>query len=100
MSETITSRDFARFFKKPHFTVLERIRKLLPDLPEEHQRNFQPITLERLQPYGGTRKHPGYSLSHEGFILLAMLMGKEALPFKISYVFHKTDLSESLWTSL
>ena len=78
-----TSNEVALHFNKQHLHVMERIRKLLSDLPEEHQSDF------RLVNYTDTKgeSRPAYRLTRDGFTLLAMgFTGKKALAFKLAYI--------------
>lgn len=82
-SPTTLSTDVARHFGKQHLHVMERIRALLPDLPEQHQSDF------RLVEYTDAKgeKRPAYRLTRDGFVVLAMgFTGKKALQFKLAYI--------------
>lgn len=108
-----TSADVAAFFDKRHSHVLRAIERLLtalaehadpqaecvtkgdPDL-DEHQPNFglmspgglfEPISVDIGLGNGAVRRDPAYSVSRDGFALLAMgFTGKQALAFKLAYI--------------
>lgn len=78
-----TSNEVALHFGKQHLHVMERIRKLLADLPEEHQSDFRLVDYTDVK--GESR--PAYRLTRDGFTLLAMgFTGKKALAFKLAYI--------------
>lgn len=78
-----TSNEVASHFGKQHLHVMERIRALLPDLPQEHQSDFRLV--EYTDAKGESR--PAYRLTRDGFTLLAMgFTGKKALAFKLAYI--------------
>jgi Rha family phage regulatory protein len=78
-----TSNEVALHFGKQHLHVMERIRNLLPNLPEEHQSDFRLV--EFTDAKGENR--PAYRLTRDGFTLLAMgFTGKKALAFKLAYI--------------
>ena len=80
---TTTSADVARHFGKRHEHVMDSIRGLLAQLPENAHPNFR--VSEYTDPTG--RKLPAYVLSRDGFTLLAMgFTGKKALSFKLAYI--------------
>lgn len=109
-----TSADVAAFFDKRHSHVLRAIERLLADVAEhsesqaecvtsdeadalgEHQPNFglmfpgglfEPMTVEIGLGNGAVRRDPAYSVSRDGFALLAMgFTGKQALAFKLAYI--------------
>jgi len=80
---TTTSADVARHFGKRHEHVMDSIRGLLAQLPENAHPNFR--VSEYTDPTG--RKLPAYTLTRDGFTLLAMgFTGKRALQFKLAYI--------------
>lgn len=109
-----TSADVAAFFDKRHSHVLRAIERLLtalaeqadpqaecvtsdgPDDLDEHQPNFglmslgslfEPISVDIGLGNGAVRRAPAYSVSRDGFALLAMgFTGKQALAFKLAYI--------------
>ncbi len=80
----VSSLDITEKFGKPHKDVLAAIRKLMNDLPNEFiERNFSPS--EYTDSTG--RKLPMFSLTRDGFSLLAMgFTGKRALEWKVKYI--------------
>lgn len=89
---TTTSQNIALVFGKPHKVVLNAIRQIIADLPDEQGRhNFMPSF------YKGANNHrcPSYRLTRDGFTLLAMgFTGKTALQFKLAYIdaFNKMEM--------
>lgn len=80
---TTTSVDVARQFGKQHLHVMERIRALIPELPEKHQSDFRLV--DYIDAKGENR--PAYELNRDGFVVLAMgFTGKKALGFKLAYI--------------
>ena len=84
---TTLSTDLARHFGKRHDDVLRAIRNLLPQLSEEHLRNFEEASVEVESGNGAKAIYPAYRLTRDGFTLLAMgFTGKKALAFKLAYI--------------
>ncbi|WP_284335452.1 Rha family transcriptional regulator [Comamonas sp. NoAH] len=84
---TTLSTDLARHFSKRHDDVLRTIRNLLPQLSEEHLRNFAEASVEVESGNGAKASYPAYRLTRDGFTLLAMgFTGKKALAFKLAYI--------------
>lgn len=85
---TTTSLQVAEFFGKRHNNVLQAIRNLIAELPEDHALNFKQTVIERENPNGGKPiKSPAYTLNRDGFTLLAMgFTGKVAFQFKVAYI--------------
>jgi len=86
-----TSVEVARVFDKQHRHVLDSIRTLVAQLPDEGVPNFRqtPYT----DPQNG-QTYPAYHLTRDGFTLLAMgFTGKRALAFKLAYIdaFNKME---------
>lgn len=80
-----TSHEIARIFGKPHHRVLWAIRLLLEKLDGKGLSNFceGSYTL----PETGEQQHPNYTMTRDGFVLLAMgFSGKRALEFKLAYI--------------
>lgn len=86
-SVTTLSIDVASFFGKRHSDVLRSIKSLISQIPNR-LRIFAPTVVERENPSGGAPvKSPAYSMSRDGFTLLAMgFTGPKALLFKIAYI--------------
>lgn len=80
----VSSLDIAEKFGKPHKDVLEAIRRILNDLPEDFgRRNFSPSSYTNSQG----KEQPCYHLTRDGFSLLAMgFTGKKALEWKVKYI--------------
>ncbi|WP_255439732.1 Rha family transcriptional regulator [Comamonas sp. Z3] len=84
---TTLSTDLARHFGKRHDDILRAIRNLLPQLAEEHLRNFAEVSVEVEGGQGAKAEYPAYRLTRDGFTLLAMgFTGKKALGFKLAYI--------------
>jgi len=79
-----TSQEVARVFARPHKDVLEAIRSLIAETPPPFAgRNFPPSDYTDRSG----RKLPAYTLTRDGFTLLAMgFTGKRALDFKLAYI--------------
>jgi len=91
---TTTSLDVADYFHKQHKDVLRAVENLREELDEEHRRNFALMSIEVDIGNGATRKSPAYTLTRDGFTLLAMgFTGKRALSFKLAYIdaFNKME---------
>jgi len=87
------STEVARVFSKQHRHVLDSIRTLVAQLPDEGLPNFRqtPYT----DPQNG-QTYPAYHLTRDGFTLLAMgFTGKRALAFKLAYIdaFNRMEAS-------
>lgn len=80
----VSSLDVAEKFEKKHQHVLEAIRKLLDELPDEFgQSNFRQTTYTDTQG----REQICYNLTRDAFSLLAMgFTGKKALAWKVKYI--------------
>ncbi len=92
---TTSSTAVAEYFGKRHSDVLRAIDNLIADISAEVcQRNFA-FSLEIVaMPKGGTREQRVFTLTRDGFALLAMgFTGKEALQWKIAYLdaFNKME---------
>lgn len=85
---TTTSMQIAEHFGKRHADVLRAIKNLLPELSEDHKRNFAFTVQTRANPSGGAPiSFPCYRITRDGFTLLAMgFTGKEALHWKLAYI--------------
>lgn len=79
-----TSRRVAQMFGKGHDNVLQSIRALLRDLPDELNRlNFQAIDYTDTR----NRRQPEFLLTKDGFMLLAMTFtGKPARYWQVAFV--------------
>ena len=86
---TATSLQIAESFEKEHRNVLQSIRDLINDLERtEGGRRFSLLNFQQrdLQNSRG-RTYPAYSLTRDGFTLLAMgFTGDKALHFKMAYI--------------
>ncbi len=92
-----TSLEVARVFGKQHSHVLRQIRDLLFKLPPDHQSNFGLMVQNVTVGDGATVAHPAYSLTRDGFTLLAMgFTGKRALAFKLAYINAFNRMEEEL----
>lgn len=82
-----TSQQVAAAFGKRHTHVLEAIRSLLADLPEDRLTNFRLTVEMRENPSGGALiPSPCYRITRDGFTWLAMrFRGKKALAFQVAY---------------
>jgi len=85
---TTTSHQVAAVFGKRHDDLLKRIRSLMSDLPIDRLGYFAETVETRHNPSGGALiQSPGYSITRDGFTLLAMgFTGKKALTFKLAYI--------------
>lgn len=83
-SPATTSLKIAECFEKQHKDVLESIRNLIAECPEDfNQRNFPPV--EYTDAKG--EKRPMYHVYFDGFMLLVMgFTGKKALAMKLAYI--------------
>ena len=79
-----TSMKIAEYFGKKHQHVMEKIRKLLDELPSEWGvSNFRQSSYFNVQG----KEQPCYEMTKDGFTLLAMgFTGKKAIEFKINYI--------------
>lgn len=81
-----TSRKVAETFGKRHDNVLQAIRELIEQEPG-CLLNFQESFFVQKMPQGGIRKQPYFTITRDGFVLLAMgFTGTKALAFKIRYI--------------
>lgn len=94
----VSSVRVSEHFEKPHNRVLENIREILNDLPDElRASNFRQSQRERIMPTGGKRTYPAYLLSRDGFTLLAMgFTGKKALAWKVRYIQAFNEMERAL----
>lgn len=71
----------AAHFNRSHKNVLRDIAKLRNKCPESFCRlNFEPTSIDVVQPNGGTRAMPAYFLTRDAFSLLVMgFTGAEAV---------------------
>lgn len=83
---TTTSRKIAEVFEKNHRDVTKAIDAL--EIPQEWRvRNFAQSQIERKTPTGGTVFDKMYTITRDGFTLLAMgFTGAKAMQFKIAYI--------------
>jgi len=85
------STDVAEFFGKEHFNILRDIREIKANCPESFDAlNFESV--EYVDAKG--EKRPAYSMTRDGFTLLAMgFTGEKALQFKLAYIeaFNKME---------
>ena len=79
-----TSMKIAEYFGKKHQHVMEKIRKLLDELPSEWGvSNFRQSSYFNVQG----KEQPCYEMTKDGFTLLAMgFTGKKAIEFKLNYI--------------
>ena len=79
-----TSMKIAEYFGKKHQHVMEKIRKLLDELPSEWGvSNFRRSSYFNVQG----KEQPCYEMTKDGFTLLAMgFTGKKAIEFKLNYI--------------
>jgi Rha family phage regulatory protein len=59
-------------FGKQHAHVLRSIRELLAELPEDRRSNFGLTFAEVAGPKGAVRREAAYTITRDGFTLLAM----------------------------
>lgn len=88
------SRDVAAFFEKRHGDVLHTVISMLKTDPDLGLRDFTytPYT----DPQNG-QSYPGYDLTRDGFVLLAMsFTGGRALRFKRRYITAFNDMESTL----
>lgn len=81
-----TSQDVAGVFGRKHRNVLQAIEALRADCPPDFDLlNFQQGSYTT--PSTGGQQHKLYTLTRDGFTLLAMgFTGKRALEFKLAYI--------------
>jgi Rha family phage regulatory protein len=88
-----TSLKVADYFGKRHDIVLRAIKNL--DCPEDFRlRNFAESQYDVKTPTGGNKTLPMYTITRDGFALLAMgFTGREAMQWKIAYLeaFNKLE---------
>ena len=79
-----SSLQVAEYFGKKHQHVMEKIRKLLAELPSEWGvSNFRQSSYFNVQD----KEQPCYEMTKDGFTLLAMgFTGKKAIEFKLNYI--------------
>lgn len=86
---TTDSLKVAAVFGKRHDNVLENVRKVMAQIPEEDRAlNFKETVEYRENPSGGAMiPSPAYRISRDGFVLLVMgFSGKKAFQFKLAYI--------------
>lgn len=92
---TTTSLQVAEYFGKQHKDVIRAIRNMASEIsPHEHERNFAPMFVDIKTGQGATRQSIAYTLTRDGFTLLAMgFTGKQAFRFKVEYIaaFNKLE---------
>jgi Rha family phage regulatory protein len=84
-----TSLKVAEHFQKQHKDVLKVIKKLLAECPDIdfRERNFALTSRNVLGPKNSIRQEPIYTMTEEGFALLAMgFTGPKALQWKIDFL--------------
>lgn len=89
---TTTSQNIADVFGKRHDHVVRAIRDLIEQLPPEALPNFGEGYYTT--PETGDQQHRMYTLTRDGFTLLAMgFTGRRALAFKLAYIeaFNKME---------
>lgn len=81
-----TSLKIAATFGKQHKHVLEAIESL--QVPNEwREPNFRLSSTEQKMPNGGTKEIPMYTITRDGFTILAMgFTGRKAMEFKLAYI--------------
>lgn len=85
----VLSTVIAERFDKQHKHVLEAIRKLINDLPEDFRLpNFRQTVVTRPNPSGGAPiESPAYNLTRDAFSLLVMgFTGSEAIRWKLNFI--------------
>jgi Rha family phage regulatory protein len=94
-----TSLKVAEHFHKRHDDVLKAIKKLLADCPDKDfsLRNFAERTYQYSTAKNQLREAPMYTLTEEGFALLAMgFTGPKALQWKIDFLNAFRDMETAL----
>jgi Rha family phage regulatory protein len=91
---TVSSLDIAEHFGKRHDHVVRDIRQIISECQEDFNApNFGAV--EYLDEKG--EKRPAYSLTRDGFSLLAMgFTGKKALEWKIKYIEAFNSMEKAL----
>lgn len=84
----VRSDILAQHFNRSHKNVLRDIAKVRAKCPESFCRlNFEPTSIDVVQPNGGTRKMPAYLLTRDAFSLLVMgFTGSAAIRWKLKYI--------------
>jgi len=82
----------AEHFGKSHKNILQSLRELMDDCPEEFNGlNFQPVNYYDSKG----EKRPMYEITRDGFILLSMgFTGAKAIKLKIAFI-HEFNRMES-----
>lgn len=82
---TTDSRKVAAVFGKRHDHMLESIRSLVANLPDDRLPYFRECFA--INELANGKREPFYVISRDGFTLLAMgFTGKKALEFKLAYI--------------
>lgn len=82
-----TSLQVAEVFKKRHADVLRKIDELLTQVPDFYSKRNFALTEKTSKQTFGERIERCYSLTKDGFVLLAMgFTGQKAIQFKIAYI--------------
>lgn len=93
---TTNSLDVAELFGKRHDHVRRDIQSLITDAPECAP-NFGETWREVAMPNGGARRSKTFTMTKDGFVLLAMgFTGKEALRFKLAYIARFNEMEAEL----
>lgn len=81
-----TSKEVARVFEKRHDNIVRDIETL--EIPDGlRSLNFEESSIETQMPRGGVRKIKTYTMTKDGFVLLAMgFTGAKAMKFKLAYI--------------
>lgn len=84
----VSSLEIAEKFGKRHERVLDAIRRIAAELPEDfREHNFVSTFVDVSCPKGAVRKSPAYSLTRDAFSLVVMgFTGKTALAWKVRYI--------------
>lgn len=97
---TTTSLIVAEVFGKRHDDVLRAIRALIeqaPELVSEHARKFAGMTVNIEVGQGAIRQSPAYTITRDGFMLLAMgFTGKKALNWKLAFIEAFNEMEAAL----
>jgi Rha family phage regulatory protein len=91
------SRDVAELFDKQHKHVLFAIRDIASQLTAEISAVwFMPTKVDQKVGFG-VRKVDAFSMTRDGFALLAMgFTGKKALQFKVAYIQRFNEMEDTL----
>jgi Rha family phage regulatory protein len=90
------SRDVAEVFGKQRKHVLRDIDALISQAPACGS-SFGLTSIEVSMPRGGTRSERSFSMTKDGFTLLAMgFTGPKALQFKIAYINRFNEMEAEL----